>query len=235
MKIMSNLFLIVAGGIGSRFEGTLPKQYCNLAGRPMIYHTVDAIRRASRPDDTVAVVTSPDMSGLVASIQEEYGQLDALIIPVAASTRAATVANALRATGDMDVELIAVHDSARPLVKPEMVKRLIYKARQEGIAGAIPAVKLTDSIRRLTGPDSSVAADRDEFRAVQTPQVFDASILRRAYAAIDPFRPEITDDASAVEAAGLGAPALVDGDPENIKITHPADMLRAEAILNLRD
>lgn len=231
---MSNLHLIVAAGTGSRFGGDLPKQFCLLAGRPVIYHTVEAIRAASSPEDLVAVVISPQMTGMMESLADEFGPLDAGYLPVGGATRAETVANALTATADADVELISVHDGARPLLTPEVMERLVAEVETPDSSGAIPAVELTDSIRRIIPGGGSVAVARSGFRAVQTPQIFPARLLREAYAAADPADPALTDDASVVEAYCGHAPALVAGDPNNIKITHPYDLLRAEIILGAR-
>lgn len=231
---MINLHLIVAAGTGSRFGADLPKQFCLLAGRPVIYHTVDAVRAAASADDVVAVVISPQMTGVMDRLADEFGQLDAIVLPVGGATRTATVANALLATSDREVELISVHDGARPLLTPEVMTRLVDEARRPDSSGAIPAVELTDSIRQLLPDGSSKAVARSAFRAVQTPQIFPARMLREAYAAADPADPSLTDDASVVELFCGHAPALVAGDPINIKITHPYDLIRAEVILGAR-
>lgn len=230
----SNLHIIVAAGTGSRFGADLPKQFCLLAGRPVICHTVDAIRAAASDGDVIAVVISPAMTEVWAETAARYVDPTVRVLPVGGATRAATVANALGATADVDAGVITVHDGARPLAPADMIARLVAEASEPGSVGAIPATALTDSIRMLCPDGSSVAVERSSYRAVQTPQVFPAALLREAYAAVDIADRSLTDDASVVERYIHKAPALVDGDPDNIKITHPTDLRRAEMLLSRR-
>jgi len=142
-------------------------------------------------------------------------------------TRWHSVKNALDSIGSVDdVDVIAVHDGVRPLATAALINRCVDTARRCGTA--IPAVTLNDSVRQVDG-DTSHALDRSTLRAVQTPQVFDARLLLEAYS--QPFDPSFTDDASVVERYGHNV-TLVEGDPQNLKITRPMDLALAEYLMN---
>lgn len=226
------LNITVAAGSGSRFGASLPKQYCLLAGKPVIVHTVEALAVASPGSHTIVVVSEP-MLGLWDEISREYG-LQHITTVLGGASRWESVRNAVvEAVGRFASDtVVAVHDGARPLVIPGVVRRAVDKLRAGGCDGVVPAVAVTDSIRRVTdGEVATEAVDRSSLRAVQTPQVFRLATLAEAYSR--PYRQEFTDDASVVEAAG-GSIAIAEGDPQNIKITHPLDIAIAETILNNR-
>jgi 2-C-methyl-D-erythritol 4-phosphate cytidylyltransferase len=203
--------IVVAAGSGSRFGR--PKQYEELAGRPVLDWSVAAARAtAGGPGDGVVVVVPPERAAEPAS--------GADTVVGGGATRSSSVRAGLAAVpGDADV--IVVHDGARPLAGAELFARVVGAVR-DGADAAIPTVDVTDTIRHRSGG----AVDRNGLVAVQTPQAFRASALRRAHAA----EPEATDDASLVEAAG-GKVVVVDGSPANLKITRPVDLAIAEALL----
>lgn len=130
-----------------------------------------------------------------------------------------------------------MHDGARPLVTDRVIANAIDRCMNapDGFCGAVPAVAVTDSLRRLDGKgaEKSASVDRSLYVAVQTPQVFPADKLLAAYAKAENegYGPTLTDDASAIERAFGLVPVLSAGDPDNIKITHPSDLLRAEAVM----
>ena len=115
--------------------------------------------------------------------------------------------------------IVFIHDAARPLVTPELIARGASTLVPGN--GAVPVVPVTDSLRHI-GPCNSVSVSRSEYVAVQTPQVFFLSDILDAYESVEMSDPTLTDDASVAERFGLGI-ILFDGDPENIKITHPKD------------
>jgi 2-C-methyl-D-erythritol 4-phosphate cytidylyltransferase len=125
--------------------------------------------------------------------------------------------------------VIVVHDAARPLADRDLFERVIAAVRA-GADGAVPGLPVPDTIKRV-GPSGDVieTLDRPALRAVQTPQAFAADVLRRAHAGGG----EATDDAALVEAAG-GRVVVVDGDPANLKVTGPDDLVRAEGLLDRR-
>ena len=138
-----------------------------------------------------------------------------------------SVRNGLRAVPEAD--LVLVHDGVRPFVDDRTIAAVLEAARRYG--AAVPTVPVVDSLRRLDpcDPVRSEAVDRSAYRAVQTPQGFRGDWLRRAYAA--PYDDRFTDDASVVELTGVGRVVLTDGDPANLKITTPIDLVWAETWL----
>ena len=227
---MRTIAIIVAGGSGTRFGAQLPKQFLELAGRPILMRTIKAFGESCETGDTSldVIVTLPaDQMDLWQQLCEKYAFSLPHRVVAGGETRWHSVKNALAAVGDItDVDVIAVHDGVRPLATAGLIGRVLDAARRDG--AAIPVVPLNDSVRQVAG-DTSHALDRSSLRAVQTPQAFDARLLLDAYH--QPFDPTFTDDASVVERAGHRV-TLVDGDPVNLKITRPMDLALAEYLLN---
>lgn len=211
--------IIVAGGSGTRFGAQLPKQLCELAGRPVLMRAVESL-----------LTTTPGADAVIAmhpAYMELWRELcirhcfDSPAVVAGGASRWESVRNALAAVPD-DCDVITVHDGARPLV-PAGVTRSVVEAVENGAPGAVPVTPVTESLRMLqSAAGVSVAVDRSLYRAVQTPQCFRAELLRRAYGL--PYSPSFTDDASVMEAAGFGPLAMTEGSQLNIKITHPADL-----------
>ena len=221
--------VIVAGGTGSRVGSALPKQFCDLGGRPMLWWTLEAFRRED-PAVGIVVAMHPDYIGMWSEMVASWGADGCarhVVVPGGA-TRRESVARALEAVPE-DCGLIAVHDAARPLVSEGVIARGWEAAAAAG--AAVPVVAVSDSLRHMESDGASRAVARSEYVAVQTPQVFDAGILRRAYAGED--SPAYTDDASVVEAAGYPV-ALFAGEAENFKVTQPHDLILAELLLSKR-
>lgn len=227
---MRTIAIIVAGGSGTRFGAQLPKQFLELAGRPILMRTIEAFGESCETGDTSldVIVTLPaDQMDLWKQLCEKYAFSLPHRVVAGGETRWHSVKNALAAVGDIaDVDVIAVHDGVRPLATAGLIGRVLDAARRDG--AAIPVVPLNDSVRQVAG-DTSHALDRSSLRAVQTPQAFDARLLLDVYH--QPFDPTFTDDASVVERAGHRV-TLIDGDPVNLKITRPMDLALAEYLLN---
>ena len=222
--MMRTIAIIVAGGSGTRFGAELPKQFLELGGRPVLMRTISAFRGGFSD----VIVTLPEgQMALWRELCERYGFAVPHRVVAGGETRWHSVKNALDSIGDIsDVDIIAVHDGVRPLVTAEVISRTVEAARRDG--AAIPVVMLNDSVRQVE-KGASHALDRSTLRAVQTPQVFDARVLMAAYG--QPFESTFTDDASVVERAGHSV-TLVEGDPQNLKITRPMDLALAEYLLN---
>jgi 2-C-methyl-D-erythritol 4-phosphate cytidylyltransferase len=203
--------IVVAAGSGSRFGR--PKQYEELAGRPVLDWSLAAARAtAAGPGDGVVVVVPPDRAG------EPPRHADRVV--AGGATRSGSVrAGLAEVPGNADI--IVVHDGARPLAGVDLFARVVEAVR-EGADAAVPAVGVTDTLRHRSGGQ----VDRDRLVAVQTPQAFRAAALRAGHAP----EPEATDDASLVEATG-GKVVIVEGSPANLKITRPIDLVIAEALL----
>ena len=225
MIFMKTIALIVAGGSGTRFGADKPKQFLELCGRPILMHTIEAFERSLSGVEHEIVVTLPaDQMEVWRDLCGEYGFAVAHRLVQGGQTRWHSVKNALTAAVDdpAAVDVVAVHDGVRPLVSADLISRVLDTARRCG--SAVPVVMLNDSVRQVVA-DTSRALDRSSLRAVQTPQVFDARLLVQAYGL--PFEETFTDDASVIERAG-GQVMLVEGDPNNLKITRPVDLALAE-------
>jgi 2-C-methyl-D-erythritol 4-phosphate cytidylyltransferase len=219
--------IIVAAGSGSRFGSSMPKQFCNLAGRPVLMHTIEAIRRAT-DEAEITVVLSHDMREFWAQLCEQYEFVSPRVVD-GGETRWHSVKNAVDTLRETDTDIVLVHDGARPIVDVEMVHRLIDAAEKNG--AAIPAIPVTDSLRVLAEKGAKIgkAVDRGLYRAVQTPQAFKAGMLIEAYN--QPYNTLFTDDASVVELAG-NIVVMVEGCVSNIKITNPKDIEIAEMYIS---
>lgn len=205
--------VIVAAGSGSRFGSDLPKQFHVVpsTGRRVIDMTIDAFRSAL-PDARIVVVVSEGMEGYVDARTD-------IEIVRGGRTRFHSVANAIDAIDIADGDTVLVHDGARPMVDAATIGRVVDALGR--CKAVVPVVAVTDSLRCIGEDGQTRAVDRSLFRAVQTPQGFDALTLKHAYD--HGYRPEFTDDASVIEAAGM-AVSTVDGSPANIKITNRADL-----------
>lgn len=222
---MTRYAIIVAGGSGSRFGSNTPKQFLPLAGRPVLMHTIDKFAAIG---GTVIIVVLPEaFVGWWADLCKEHAFATPHRVVTGGNSRFASVKNALATIRAAEGDLIAVHDGVRPLVSASLIEAIYSAAAANGCA--IPATAVTDSIRQVTDDaGSSAALNRASLRAVQTPQTFCAKKLIAAYDV--PFSDTFTDDASVFEHAGY-AIHLVDGEVNNIKITHPNDLVIAELLL----
>lgn len=225
------IVIIVAAGTGSRFGTEMPKQFLPLCGTPVVAHAINAFREALGADSRILLVLSEPMIPLWHRLCADYA-ISSPEIVTGGATRWESVRNAIAALGEASPSAtVLIHDGARPLVTPEVIRRAASCALNTD--GAIPAVPVTDSLRRLDDSEvMSEPVDRSLFRAVQTPQAFSLWRLREAYRL--PYQDDFTDDASVLAAAGFQNVVLVGGSPENIKITTPVDMLLAEAIIKSR-
>lgn len=225
-NINDNFHIVVAAGSGSRYGGKLPKQFCELNGRPLLMTTLERLNEFT-PGWKLIVVLSNDMLGEWQEMCAEYRFVLPHDIVSGGATRAHSVKNALETLPIGASGYVSIHDAARPVVTRQLLQNLI--GGLDGCDGIIPATPVTDSIRRTNADGSSTAIDRSTLRAVQTPQIFPAEKLLKAYNR--ELLPTFTDDASIMEAAGFGNLSLADGDPRNIKVTNPGDMAIAELYL----
>lgn len=203
--------VVVAAGGATRFGR--PKQYENLGGQRVLDWS---LRTARATCDGVVVVVTPEMAA-----QAEPG---ADVVVGGGVTRSASVRCGLAAVPS-DARVVVVHDAARPLAGVPLFEAVLA-AVNAGAAGAVCAVPITDTVKRVEGNRITGTVDRSGLWAVQTPQAFLAGVLRSAHEG----EPDATDDAALVEAAG-GRVVVVEGDVRNRKITDPLDLVVAEALL----
>ncbi|MCX6304599.1 MAG: 2-C-methyl-D-erythritol 4-phosphate cytidylyltransferase [Bacteroidetes bacterium] len=223
---MKKFAIIVAGGTGTRMKTGTPKQFLLLGGKPMLTYSIEAFHRAC-PGISIVLALPP---GEFTNWQE-LCQRHAFILPhqlvAGGETRFHSVQNALSIIDDDS--LVAIHDGARPLVSESLIREAFMTAEQLG--NCIPVIPVNESVRLLTGGDdrsSNRTIHRADLKIVQTPQVFHAAIIKKAYE--QGFREMFTDDAMVAESIGETI-HLIDGDPANLKITHPYDLVAAEALL----
>jgi 2-C-methyl-D-erythritol 4-phosphate cytidylyltransferase len=220
--------IVPAAGSGARFGSEVPKQYLELAGKPLIHHALSALCRCPRID-RVWVILSPgdgwwgayDWSDLGAKLQ---------VVFCGGLTRAQTVANGLEAAAILaDDDWVLVHDAARPCLSQQMLASLCDALADDPVGGLL-AVPVADTLKRADAQQRVVATEpRDGLWQAQTPQMFRYRLLREALAG----NFALTDEASAVEAAGY-KPRLVRSATSNLKVTYPADLRLAELILEGR-
>lgn len=221
---MGRYAVIVAGGSGSRFGGSVPKQFLELCGVPVLMRSVSVFCQAGAQ---IVVVLPAGEETRWRELCGKYGFTVEHRVVTGGATRAESVANALSVIEANPGDVVAVHDAVRPLVPAEVVERAYTVAAEKG--SAVPVIPVTDSIRRVGSGGESHAVNRSEFVAVQTPQAFIVSELKEAYGR--GLTASMTDDASVYEAAGHEV-TLIDGSSVNIKITNPGDIAVAEALLS---
>jgi 2-C-methyl-D-erythritol 4-phosphate cytidylyltransferase/2-C-methyl-D-erythritol 2,4-cyclodiphosphate synthase len=218
--------LIVAAGRGERLGGDVPKQYLRLAGRPMLCRTVAAMRGHPAVGLVQVVIDPAHGESYAAAV----AGLD-LPTPVpGGASRQASVRAGLEALAEREPDYVLIHDAARPFASPALIGRVL--AALDEAPGALPAVPVTDSLRRAEGGRIVGEVDRAGLVAAQTPQGFRFAEILAAHraAAADGTAGDHTDDASVALAAGL-AVALVAGEEGNFKVTTQADLARAERLL----
>jgi 2-C-methyl-D-erythritol 4-phosphate cytidylyltransferase len=218
--------IVVAGGEGTRLGAERPKAFVRLGGRPLLAHSIDLFEDHPAVDRIVLVVPAEWEEPATLLADELAAGKVAAAVP-GGETRALSVAAGLDEVAG-DAEAVLVHDAARPFASPELVDRVLAALGEHD--GAIPVLPVTDTVKRVRDGVVAETLDRVELRSVQTPQAFRAVALRQAFSAPAGTVRGATDCASLVEAAGFGV-AAVAGEPENLKITAPEDLARAEARL----
>ena len=219
--------VVVAAGSSRRMGGE-NKLLLPLCGKPVLAHTLTAFQMCGAVRDIVLVCREQDME-VYRTLAAENGITKLRTLTRGGDTRTESVLAGVSAASEA-CALVAVHDGARPLVSDEVITQAVDEAAKTGAAA--PVVPVKDSIKRIENGKIAADVPRDTLAAVQTPQVFRAELLRRAYET--EYRPEFTDDASVVELSGE-AVFLCEGERANLKITTPEDTVIAEALLADRE
>jgi 2-C-methyl-D-erythritol 4-phosphate cytidylyltransferase len=237
---MENFALIVAGGSGTRMGHQLPKQFLEVAGKPVLMHTM-TIFSDFDPAMQLFLVLPESYHALWQELCLNYGFHLSHRVVSGGDTRFASVKNGLEAISSEGI--VFIHDGVRPLVSSDTLSRCLETATLFG--NAIPVVPVSESVRRMEGNTTSRAnqtgdtfagelshpIDRTGLVLIQTPQTFRLSLIREAYQ--QKYTPEFTDDASVLEKTGETI-RLVEGNRHNIKITWPEDLLLADTLLKNR-
>ncbi len=219
---MKRQIIVVAGGKGLRMGTELPKQFLPIAGRPVLMHTLERFH-AYDPQMEIILVLPRAQQEYWKEQCAQYVFYVPFLLADGGDTRFHSVLNGLSMA--CREGLIGIHDGVRPFVSTEVIDRCFREAEQSGTA--IPVLPLVDSLRHLLPSGGSEVADRAAYCLVQTPQVFHAELLHKAYR--QPCSDAFTDDASVVESLGHSV-ALVEGNRENLKITTPFDLEVAELL-----
>ncbi len=219
---MKNYALIVAGGVGRRMESETPKQFLNIGGQPVLMHTITTFYQYDHNMEIILVLPHSHFSQWTElSLIHDFDVPHRMV--GGGSTRFHSVKNGLDSINGDGV--VAIHDGVRPLVELSIIKNGFEVANKEG--NAVVSIELKDSLRHLKG-QLSKSIDRIAYRAIQTPQTFKISEIKKAYNI--EYQESITDDASVAELAGQRI-NLIEGSYRNIKITTMEDLVIAEALL----
>lgn len=214
--------VIVAAGSASRMKG-VDKIMVPINGEPMIRRTVRAFEQCELVQEIV-VVTRADLVAPIMDACRDFNKLTAVV--VGGDSRDDSVSIGLNALSKK-VRLAAVHDGARPFASAALIEKTIRAGNYFGAAA--PAITVKDTIKVTRGGMSIATPDREDLRAVQTPQVFDCDLLKGALVKAKESGAKITDDCSAVELLGMNV-RLIEGEESNIKITTPLDLKLAHLI-----
>jgi 2-C-methyl-D-erythritol 4-phosphate cytidylyltransferase / 2-C-methyl-D-erythritol 2,4-cyclodiphosphate synthase len=222
MQLVHTVALIVAAGRGSRFGGASPKQYAELAGKPVLRHSLEAFARHPKVGAVRVVIHDDDR----ALYDAASAGLSTLAPVTGGATRQESVLRGLESLQAMKPAVVLIHDAARPLVDAALIDRML--AALAAAPGAIPALSVADTVKRAANGQVVETLDRRSLWRAQTPQAFRYRDIMAAHLAAAGL--ELTDDAAVAEAAGLVV-ALVEGAEENFKVTTEADLRRAQQIL----
>ncbi|WP_249298794.1 2-C-methyl-D-erythritol 4-phosphate cytidylyltransferase [Feifania hominis] len=222
--------VVLAGGSGTRMGAGEGKLMIELAGRPILFHTLEAFERARLVDEVVVAAREQDLLA-VSDLVVEWGLVKTKKIVCGGATRQQSMQAGL-GEADERCRLVAVHDGARPFVRPEQIDAVVAQALRTGAAAL--GVPVKDTLKRV-GADGRIRAtvDRAELYAIQTPQAFGFDELKTALAVAQREELDFTDDCQLFEKMNWPV-SVVPGDYDNIKITTPADLAVGEAILERR-
>jgi 2-C-methyl-D-erythritol 4-phosphate cytidylyltransferase len=221
-----NVAVIVAAGSGSRFGGDTPKIFLDLKGIPVIVRTLRKFEDCEMIDSIILVIAESYMETMKQLVSDyKIGKVTAFA--AGAESRSGSVRNGIALVEASETRLVVIHDGARPLVKVEDIESTIRAAAATG--AAVLTVPVTDTVKEVRTGKVVRTIDRESLRRAVTPQVFNHQILLVAVASL-PDDEGMTDESLLLEMSGFDV-AVVEGDVSNIKITHPADMAVAEALI----
>jgi 2-C-methyl-D-erythritol 4-phosphate cytidylyltransferase len=231
--------ILPAAGLGTRMAPghtthTAPKQFLELAGVPILVHTLLAFAAVPEVSSVVVAVRATEMERLSAQVQE-HGFADRVRVVEGGDTRQESVSNALRALDCEDDDVVLVHDAVRPLIEPAVIRRTIEAVEKHSAAiVGLPALDTIKQVERTAdGAIVTATIPREYIVQAQTPQGFRCGLLRKAFAEAEADGFVGTDEASVVERAGAQV-FVVLGSASNLKITQPGDLELAEFYLKQR-
>ncbi len=221
-----NVAIIVAAGSGTRFGGEKPKQFLEICGKPLLIHTLEKFENCTAIDEIVLILSEPEIKTFRQTL-EKFNLKKLSKIISGGKTRAESVGNGIASLDKNLVQIVAVHDGARPLVSPQEIAESVEKAKEFGAVCLVG--KVTDTIKQIENGKIIATIDRENLRRAQTPQTFRFDILQKAFAP-ENFDALATDECFLVEKAGFEI-AFVEGRAKNIKITTREDFAIFESFL----
>jgi len=222
-----NIAIIAAAGSGTRMASDRPKQFLQLAGTPVIFHTLRVFEQCDSIHEVIVVLPAAESAGFLSQAGKFGLRKIARVVPGGA-TRADSVKRGLLAVRSATAEIVAVHDGVRPFVTVEEIEATVAAAQSDG--AAILVAPVTDTIKQVVDGRVVETFDRNRVRRALTPQCFRYDVLRRAYEHTDVTDHSVTDESVLVEKLGFPV-SIVEGSPRNIKITTAEDLAIAEALL----
>lgn len=216
--------IVLAGGKGLRMGKSLPKQFIELSGKPILMHTLE---RLGEHCDELILVLSVEQHAYWSELCTQHAFSLPHQVCDGGATRFGSVQRGLSLV-DRPNSLVAIHDGVRPFISSEVIEASFALA--ERVGSAVPYRPMIESLRELTA-EASIAVERSRYVSVQTPQVFRSEEICHAYAVEE--APHFTDDASVYEAYHRKPIALLEGNDENIKITTPKDLVLAQYLISL--
>lgn len=221
---MNKFAIIVAGGSGTRMGAPISKQYLEIGGKPILMHTLEVFYHTIPDIQLILVIPENDFEFWEDLCERRHFEIPYSIVK-GGNSRFQSVKNGLDSIVG-DEGLVAIHDGVRPFVNPDVIVDSFKVAKEKG--SAIAVVSLKDSLRKLTDDGKSFFQERQNFRLVQTPQTFLLSKIKKAFDVTELYH--FTDDATVYEHQGWQV-ELISGNPENIKITSPDDMVFADFLI----
>lgn len=215
--------IIVAGGSGKRIKGNIPKQYIEVNGKPLLIYTIEKFF-SYNPEINMCVVAHKDYLHYLNDLLTKYFPAKKITTTVGGDTRFESVKKGL-ALFEVSNAVVGIHDAARPMVSVDTIKRCYETAAQRG--NAVPMVDVNESLRVIEN-NSNKAVNRSYYKVIQTPQCFNTAAIKKAFE--QDYSSLFTDDASVLEKSGEKI-ILVEGNTENIKITHDLDLILAQHLL----
>ncbi len=222
-----NVAIIAAAGQGTRMGGNRAKQFLELAGTPIIIHTLRAFELCEAIQEIILVLPAQDTAGFLAIAEKHRLRKLSKIVP-GGTTRAESVLKGLLAVRSTTAEIVAVHDGVRPFVTGDEITRTVKAAEVND--AAILATAVIDTVKEVSNGTVARTLPRTGLRRALTPQCFRFELLLRAYAQVDLLDPELTDESALVERLGVKV-TIVEGSSRNIKITGPEDLALGEVLL----
>ncbi len=220
---MKKFALIVAGGKGARMNHTIPKQFISVLGKPVLMYSIESFYRFS-PNIQVIVVLPEEYISFWKDLCLKFKFTIQHDLVSGGETRFHSVKNGLDFISAVE-GIVAIHDGARPNLKPELIKKLFFETEKYG--NAIPSLPFKESVRIISN-QSNKSIDRNFLKIIQTPQCFLLSLIKNAY--LQNYQNNFTDDATVAESIGIKI-HLTEGDIHNLKITSSDDLIYIESIL----